>query len=287
MKKLILGLGLLFLICFKGFAGWYGGITPGSSPTLTGTWTFTGANTEFRNASYDVFGTTVSAGTKYFEFTPSSATFRNNVVVDDDLTLTSGGSITSTANGDITLTPNGTGDVNWTSQNSTMTTAGALTAGGLLTVPNITLGSQGTITGSQWAVIPSSSITNSTAELVMYSTTIPANLLGSNGCVRISGIIDMTNNANLKYLFSYLNAAQLGQQEYSGARSSGVNHLICNKAATNSQIANDIMHDNTGGSASDVGSIDTTANTTLEIRAQLGVATDTITWHHGFLEILK
>lgn len=85
MKKLILGLGICLGFGSIGIKA--EGIRHMYAPgRISSDFLMTGTNSEFRNAAYDIFGTTVALGTKYFEFTPSSFTFRNVGVIASDAT---------------------------------------------------------------------------------------------------------------------------------------------------------------------------------------------------------
>lgn len=135
-----------------------------------------------------------------------------------------------------------------------------------------------------WAA--SNSHTGDTAETTLGTCSLPANLLGLNGCLYIrSAWSSPNNNADTKTVRIRFSGASgtifMSGTIGSSVLSAGDIRSICNRDATNVQVGG--FSSSLGASAGTSGgalvtaSVDTTAATSLVFTVQLGTSTDTLT----------
>lgn len=131
-------------------------------------------------------------------------------------------------------------------------------------------------------------VTGTTTETSAKSTTVPGGSLGANGVLMITCNCSHTNNANVKTIrVKYGGTTFLSIPAANQART----HLratIQNLNATNSQIggtnAGNASTFGQSTSAQVTGSVDTTADQTVEVTAELATGTDTVTVHNLIVE---
>lgn len=139
-------------------------------------------------------------------------------------------------------------------------------------------------------------LTGSTAETKLYSVQIPANSLGSHGCVRVRGEWSCTSNANTKTMRANLGTADdvagsatLASHQETTNSNNVFEFVIRNNGATNAQRAGG------GGNSGGIGGtttgrgtsvFDTTAAIYLLVTGQLANAGDTMTLHGVTVEAL-
>ena len=163
--------------------------------------------------------------------------------------------------------------------------------------------SNGQITGggiindvsSTWMIVGASavqsSVTGTTSETVLATVTIPGNLMGANGIIRIYSNWSNNNNANNKTARIRLNG--LGTQAILGTTSTTSLTLadlrqVQNVNATNSQKC--WQFSSTGGLGQSIGAvttaaIDTTADMSLVFTGQLANAADNIAIENYTVEV--
>jgi hypothetical protein len=134
------------------------------------------------------------------------------------------------------------------------------------------------------------SVTGTTAATVLASIQVPGGAMGPNGVLRISTQWSYTNNADAKTLgitFGGVTFMASGQSNTAGMQ---YINRICNRGATNSQVGYGAAAGasfSTTSTAAQTASVDTTQTQTLNITAQLGTSTDTITLENYTVEILN
>lgn len=138
-----------------------------------------------------------------------------------------------------------------------------------------------------------SSHTGSTAEVALATFTIPANLLGANGRVRLMTIWSRNSggagNANYRIRYSGTSGTQYANVALTTGNLSAMHQvMIANRNATNSQVG--ATTGATGGwgpsgVAPVTSAVDTTAATTLVLQGQLANSGDTVTLESYLLEV--
>lgn len=133
------------------------------------------------------------------------------------------------------------------------------------------------------------SITGTTTETTLASTTIPANALGANGALRITPLWGATGT-NTKTLRVKLGGTAFVATALTTQLSAQNMSIIRNTNATNSQVSTPAVHGNggLGGSSAAVtmGSVDTTTSQTLEFTAQLTNTGESATFYGALVEII-
>lgn len=129
-------------------------------------------------------------------------------------------------------------------------------------------------------------------EDTLATITIPANLLGPNGTLRITSQWSYTNNANTKTMrIRYSGAAGTIYMQIPATTTASYSdqRTISNRGATNSQVGA-----NSGGSIltlsggpTTTSAVDTTAATTIVFTGQKASAGDTLTLEGYTIEVLK
>jgi len=134
-------------------------------------------------------------------------------------------------------------------------------------------------------------LTGTTNETALATITIPANLMGANGSLRIYTLWSYTNSANNKVLRARFGGiggtAYLGQIFTTTAACSDM-RIIANNNATNAQkgwnINGSLLGSSSGALAT--GAVDTTASTTLVISGTLANSGETITLEAYIVEFI-
>lgn len=147
-------------------------------------------------------------------------------------------------------------------------------------VPRI-LGSSGT----------ASAHTGDTSETILGTVNVPANLLGTNGGLRIVFLFSYTNSANnktIKARWSGIGGTALFQSTQTTTASLWTGMTLWNANATGSQKAynSNFPGFGTTGSAPFTTAIDTTAATTIVFTGQLANTGETITLESYSVEYL-
>ena len=116
------------------------------------------------------------------------------------------------------------------------------------------------------------------AEITLYSNTLPGNLLGING--KLKGIVDYSSNGsitNAKTLYTKLGGAIIHRTDHVSVPVYGEHFIMSNRGAANNQVSNRMNTSvgNTSSSATLVyNAIDTTVAQPLIITAIMAVNTD-------------
>lgn len=125
--------------------------------------------------------------------------------------------------------------------------------------------------------------TGDATETALATCTVPANLLGLNGCLQVTGSFTSTNDSSTKTVrvrFSGISGTAFMSQALTTTSSYSWQFTMCNRGATNSQTALSSSNavGGTSGGVPPTSSVDTTAATTLVFTGQLGATTtDTVT----------
>lgn len=135
-------------------------------------------------------------------------------------------------------------------------------------------------------VAGSRTVTGTTSEVSLALVTVPANALGTNGAIRISGWCSHTNGASVKTL-----RVKFGAMVLTHAPTINVSEqwtLWIRNVATNAQRAHASVASSQGatGSAVVTGSVDTTTEVQVVITGQLAVGTDFLTLEGFCVELL-
>ncbi len=131
-----------------------------------------------------------------------------------------------------------------------------------------------------------------TAENVLATITIPAGLLGTNGAVRINARYTVTNNANVKTVYTRFSGAAgtiYGTAALTSMTGGTIDTNIANRNATNSQVGNSIVarDDNVFINGTTLTSaVDTTAATTIILAATKATGSDTVTLESYLVELI-
>lgn len=150
--------------------------------------------------------------------------------------------------------------------------------------------------GTRWRPIgpfvvlqPNASVTGTTAETTLASVTIPANLLGADGSVRVYALYSFTGTAGIKYLRIKFNGNTFVSLAPSApVLSTSVLRQFSN-LTTGTQVSSAVGLAAEGATNSNPITtlfVDTTADTTLTVTAQLAVGTDTASLAKVIVEIL-
>jgi|GEM_PF-2577904 len=137
----------------------------------------------------------------------------------------------------------------------------------------------------------STSVTGTTSETALATISVPANVMGTNGILRVTSQWSYTNSANNKTLRTRLGG--LSGTSFWGrvlTTSAGirVQQEIQNQNSANSQIAFNAgsqSWDITSGAAA-TGSVDTTSTQSLVLTAQLANSAETITLERYLVELI-
>ncbi len=134
-------------------------------------------------------------------------------------------------------------------------------------------------------------VTGTTSETSVYTYSVPANVMGQNGALRISLRFNHTNNANIKTLrvkFGNSSPMVFSATPTATISETGIIH-IQNQGATNAQDAHGSIVASLGGTtAADVtGAFDTTVAQLLEVTIQLAVGTDTAALKRIHVELVR
>ena len=131
-----------------------------------------------------------------------------------------------------------------------------------------------------------SAVTGTTNETTLATLVIPANILGSNGALRITALFSGTgtNTKTHRIKFGGTTFASLSTSSSSTVFGEIV---IVNRNATNSQISHPTIGDGSSGSAVVTGSVDTTQSQNVVITGQLNNVADSITLGYVFVEVVK
>lgn len=135
-----------------------------------------------------------------------------------------------------------------------------------------------------------SSVTGTTALTVLAGILVPAGAVGVNGALRISTLWSLTNNADAKTLSLTLGGVTI--LTFSVPSNASLNHqfTLINRNAQNSQVAQTTANTTSFGSsggANQTFSINLANAQTLNLQAQLGTSTDTVTLERYLVEIIN
>lgn len=145
---------------------------------------------------------------------------------------------------------------------------------------------------------PATPLTGTTSETNLAAIRVPANSLGPKGLVRVNILFSYTNNANTKTLTLRWTAGSaatsgglIGANPVTASADGNLLFIIRNAGATNAQIAtvggNGATPYGVLAAALVTNTVDTTADSFLNINGTLGVGTDTITLLGYSVEILR
>ena len=139
----------------------------------------------------------------------------------------------------------------------------------------------GTVLGQSAVAVPHTGDTN---EAILATIAVPANAIGKNGLLAVSGLYTTTNSANNKNLRLRFGASGSGTGGTSIALSVVTTVVtcwartnVCNRNATNSQMAFGNWTGMTSTATINASAIDTTAATEINITGQLALGSETIT----------
>jgi hypothetical protein len=130
---------------------------------------------------------------------------------------------------------------------------------------------------------------NVTSEQTFVTVTVPANVMGANGCIYVWTLWAHTNSANDKTTRVKFGGTNLQGVLTTTAVSTASLAQIQNRNATNSQIAgNALLSSGFGTStvATPTAAIDTTADVTLLITGQKETGTETLTLERYLVELI-
>jgi hypothetical protein len=138
-----------------------------------------------------------------------------------------------------------------------------------------------------------SPVTATASETTLATVTIPANLLGANGRLRVTALWSYTNSANTKTLrvraTDGTNSSVLLNQSQTTTAALRAQAEMANRGATNSQVSapNGLTgYGNTSGSLN-TSSMDTTLAITVTITGQLATTSETITLEEYLVEVIQ
>lgn len=159
-----------------------------------------------------------------------------------------------------------------------------LTAAQLAATQSLVSGARILASGAD--VAGSRTVTGTTSEVSLALVTVPADAMGTNGAIRISGWCSHTNGASLKTL-----RVKFGAMVLTHAPTTNVSEqwtLWIRNVATNAQRAHASIASSQGatGSAVVTGSVDTTTAVQLGITGQLAVGADFLTLEGFCVELL-
>lgn len=146
-----------------------------------------------------------------------------------------------------------------------------------------------------WRTLARSSVaiphTGTTSETGLASVAVPANAMGPNGSLRIVTTWSVTNSANTKTLLVRFNSTTAnGYMSVALTASASYKNIaeISNRGAANSQVGAVVSGSGYGTSTGTVQTtaVDTTAATTVYIRATLALGTETITLEGYSVEVI-
>ena len=121
------------------------------------------------------------------------------------------------------------------------------------------------------------SLTGTTAETVLATVTVPGNLMGLNGSLRISPIWSGTNNANIKTGSVKFGGVSHASHALASALSAASMFTIRNRGSLASQITYNGAPGTVSTVANTTSSVNTASDVVLQITGQLAVSTDTLT----------
>lgn len=137
----------------------------------------------------------------------------------------------------------------------------------------------------------SRTVTGTTTETSVFQYTVPGNVMGPNGALRVSLRFAHTNNANIKTLrVKFGNSSPMTVSMTPAATASETAIVqIQNLGANNAQDLHGSVAASIGGTATaDVtGTIDTTVAQLLEITIQLAVGTDSASLKRVHVELMR
>lgn len=135
-------------------------------------------------------------------------------------------------------------------------------------------------------------VTGTTTETALGTVTIPANAIGANGRVRVTGLWSYTNSANSKTLrvrYSSISGTICITVAPTTTASARISVEIANRNAANSQICNNYEAQGGFGAATTAvvtAAVDTTADTTVVLTGQLSNTGETITLESYVIELI-
>jgi hypothetical protein len=123
-----------------------------------------------------------------------------------------------------------------------------------------------------------------TSQQSLMSVTVPGGAMGTNGQLRISAQLSVTNNANAKSLGVYANGTLIGTA-YALASMAGfaMTMSLRNRGSQNAQVAQMLPN---GSSATVTAAIDFSQDVAIELRMTQATGSDTTTLEGYTLEIM-
>lgn len=131
-----------------------------------------------------------------------------------------------------------------------------------------------------------SSVTGTLVKTNLISYTLPGNVLGANGCLRISGIFSMTSSANIKNIGVSFGGTDILTYNRTLTDNQNFCLMLKNRSATNAQIVQRSLELDYSG-ALPVSAVDTAANVTISLWGQLSNVGETISVETYTIELLK
>lgn len=128
-----------------------------------------------------------------------------------------------------------------------------------------------------------------TTETVLATIPVKGRSMGLHGGLRIVSLWSHTGSANAKTLRTYLNLSVLGSYTTSAsARSTRLVTEIWNRGSVASQVGNPALNEGWGGDTDTLltASVNTDADTTIELRGELANAGETITLEGYWIELI-
>lgn len=124
-------------------------------------------------------------------------------------------------------------------------------------------------------------LTGSTSETTLATFTVPANLMGTNGTLRVSTVFTFTNSANNKVLRVNFGGSTLFANSISAASNIGIESIAYIRNRTvSSQLGAQMAAGFTGlgqtAVARPTSSVDTTSAVTVNITGQLALGTESM-----------
>ena len=130
------------------------------------------------------------------------------------------------------------------------------------------------------------SLTGTTAETVLASVTVPAQMMGPNGSLRITPIWSVTNNANSKTANVKFGGTIHSSPALASAVSASHEFVIRNRGTLNSQISFSGAPGTNSASANATSSINTALDQVVQITGQLANASDTLVLEGYTVELI-
>ena len=147
----------------------------------------------------------------------------------------------------------------------------------------------------QWRLLAASAVavplTGSTSETALATISVPANLLGPNGRLRVTYVASNNNNGNSKYIRLRLGGIA-GTLFMTSANTTSITMsgqvVIANRNAANSQVGFGGLFGGYGASGTAVvtAAIDTSAAVDLVLSGQLANSGDSLTLEHYSVKVL-